>query len=329
MPEHSELIGALLHPPQPLTFTGAVELYTPNAPGVLAVKTDVTPYALYLTTGVTAGAVALIGAGGVPAPGGDYDAATEAWIAASSGTYSTPELEALDDLVLYCKGVTIAAGGSLWDASSLLAITAVDNATDAQLNLKTALSTLTYVGSPTFTARQGIQLNGSNQMIGSGQVPSAISAAPEGFVGAYLRQNKDGADDFTYIAYGQDADSRVVDLSIQGGLVSSIHGGGNRFLTQGGNEQGCNSGSLTTTDRIAAFNQTSAITARSTPTAACETQVYYGAANIDGASGGDWNSNQYAALWQGWGQGLTEAELLGLHAAIETCLDVFGAGVIS
>ena len=262
-------------------------------------------------------------------PSSNYDAATNAWISASSGTYSDPELAALDTLITYCKGVTIAAEGTLWDAISLLSITAVDNATDAQLNLKTGAAALTYVGSPTFTTREGIQLNGSSQMIGSGQVPSVISASPEGFVGAYLRQNKSEADDFTYIAYGQDADSRIVDLSIQGGLISSIHGGGNRFLTQGGNEQGCNSGSLTTTDRIAAFNQTSSIAARSTPTAACETQVYYGAAQIDGAGGADWNSNQYAAVWQGWGKGLTEAELLGLHAAIETCLDVFGAGVIS
>ena len=258
-----------------------------------------------------------------------YDPATDAWIAASTGVYSDPELEALDALVVYCKGVTIAAGGSLWDASSLLAVTAVDNVTDAQLNFKTGAAALTYVNNPTFTARQGIQLNGTNQMIGSGQVPSAISAAPEGFVGAYLRQNKSGADDFTYIAYGQDASNRIVDTYVFGGVASNIHGGGNQFVTNSGNEQGCNSASLTTTSRISAFNQTSSIAARSTPTAACDAQVYYGAAQINGAGGADWNSNQYAALWQGWGKGLTEAELLGLHAAIETCLDAFGAGVIS
>ena len=67
MPEHNELIGAQLHPPQPLTFTGAVGSYTPPSAGVLAVRTDVEPRLLYVTTGTTAGALVPFGTEGVGA----------------------------------------------------------------------------------------------------------------------------------------------------------------------------------------------------------------------------------------------------------------------
>ena len=97
MPEHNELTGAQLHPPQPLTFTGAVELYTPIAVGVLAVKTDVDPYALYLTTGVAAGDVALIGGGGAPDPDPDPDPVDDAVLLESGDIF---ELESGDILLL-------------------------------------------------------------------------------------------------------------------------------------------------------------------------------------------------------------------------------------
>ena len=427
MPEHNELIGAQLHPPQPLTFTGAVGSYTPPSAGVLAVRTDVEPRLLYVTTGTTAGALVPFGTEGVgatiaignvtaepedvlitvndsgttsaavldfdfnfsglpvsgsavpliaappaappdPLPasgtaalaletstppvlwaydgaawsfvamtsqssGGPDDPDVAAWAALLTGSYSSAELEAVETFVLELKGRTLADGGSQWASLQGLWLRCLDNIEDSRLNIKGETYTLSDIDSPSFTARQGITLNGTSQRFGTGLNAFSVSPSnPNGVVGAYVRTN---------IQWGFPSVRRIAGAWAGGGLetrisydLSNLAGAINadQNVSIGTSDP---RGASTITGIADEENEYSLIHNQADATGfffaeaeSIDAELFFGALTENGDFPSNFFEGQIAAGWAGFGKKWTVAEAKAFHADLETLLDAFGAGVI-
>lgn len=318
MPEHNQLIGEQLHPPQPLTFTGDAGIYIPPAPGVLVVKTDVTPYVLYLSTGTTAGALAVIGAGG---SSGGFDADTESFLARLDGTYTSTHEETIDALITYCKGVTLASGGSLWAATDGLWLRCLGTSADSRLNLKGDIYPITDV-SGTFTAFDGMALDGVDDYF-----EVAISAANvtnNHFSGAYITQDGPAGCVLMYEDAGY-SNFMECQLSDPNRRIRATISTGSPNSSFGPSVIGPSTMSSRFTEFFADVHLINGQNSFSEeggegPTYSYNGKVVFGAFSDPSKSG--FLQNSFAACWVGitTDKGLTPAEAQGLNAAIETCV---------
>lgn len=252
-----------------------------------------------------------------------------AFVGRLSGSYSQRERHAINSFVATTDLRAIAAGGSQWDNLTTFTINAMANATDGALNLKGTSYTQMWVGSPTFTARQGVKLSGSGQYLKSGVTPAAISSSANGLYGAYLRLNQAINGKYTAVAFDgtnatfieeRDTANRnrtainrtagateLVGVSDGRRAISTFRSGGIAFVLR---EQG------------------SAATAAMTGSTAVNAELWWGAFHTNGVlDPGFESSNQFAAEWQSIGIAWAEAEVRLLHAEIQQILSVFGAAI--
>jgi hypothetical protein len=259
--------------------------------------------------------LALVGGGG--GGGSDYDADTDAFIARLGGSYSSTQLDAINDLIIYCKSTTITATGTIWDALQCLYIRCLATAADSRLNLKGTDFPIVDDGG-TFTAFTGMTLDGTDDFFYVEINPSEETSDRDMFMGASFS-----------------------DFHTQGGAVVALDG--NNFLetyTGGGAtgnlytstfpyfdetlDAGVLSTSLAGTSLTTTNNASATINTTITPSGAIvdAAKVTFGAYDpVVFSADPKWAQATARAAFLGFGKGLTQAELAAFNTAVETCVE--------
>lgn len=264
--------------------------------------------------------LALAASGGGGGGGGDADA--DAYIARLTGTYTDPELAAIDAFVVALKAQTITAGGSIWDALDGFWLRCADNEADSRLSLKGTSYGLTDGGTgATFTAREGWQLNGAAYF------EAAIAATVnQHFGGVYVRAA--GVTDDALMHYDNTNYENYLGIRTGNQLRGRIAGLVLNTLLAG--VAGSASISATVDDVFVANDQDFENNGSpGTFPSSYDGKVIFGASYDSGYL--EFATNQFAAAWVGItaDKGLIGAELTAFHAAVETLMDAFGAGVVA
>lgn len=245
-----------------------------------------------------------------------------AYIARLTGTYSGPELTAIEAFFTSLMGDDLVSGGSMLDAIQYFWLRATDNVVDSRLNIISDTSPLVDVtpGSIIFTARQGVNNDGASQ-IDTDVNPSVVATTPTGIVGVYVRS------------------SNEFDVLVAGGVGSTITLTG--YVNTGNYELPVefNSAEIITftvpsvtslTGSVSMIRGTSTMDLVSNQVVA----TYSSNTVTDDVSSanlyfGEYDYAEYAAMWYGYDAVWTTTEVQRFHEYVETLLDAFGAGVVT
>lgn len=259
--------------------------------------------------------------GGRATSGVPRDADAEAFTNRLTGSYSSAQIDAIDQFVVALKGRTLVAGGSQWDSLHGLWIRAALTEADSRLNMKGPDYTLVDNGGPTHTPGVGVQYSTLSHS-DTGLVANAISTSLDGVVGAWnieagsYSQYQPGMlmgarsgnsntqiylfDSPSKVSHNLNGSQRVDGVSSRGGAFT---------VTRNASEV-----SLVKDAALAASG------ALATTSSATDYSTLLNASNDTGSVWLPGVSNLKAA-WQGAGIGWTAAEAVDFHADLQVLLD--------
>ena len=254
--------------------------------------------------------------------GGSYDTDTDTFLGRLEGTYSAPQTNAINNLIVYLKGVTLTDGGTLWAATDGLWLRCLDTVADSRLNLKGDVYPITDVGG-TFTTFDGMTLDGVDDYF---EVAIAAANVPAGhFSGAYITE--DGTSG-TILMYEEDSYINFMEYQTSG-ANKAVRANISNSSADGTFGASAN-GSSTMTSRTGAFGIDIALVNKQAVFTeegfgapfAYNGKIVFGAYSDPAKS--NFLANNFAACWTGItpDKGLTPAEAQGLNDAIETCVSV-------
>lgn len=261
--------------------------------------------------------------------GSGYDTDAQAYIDNLTGTYSTAELDAINDFVLATKTAGI------WTTRDVIYLMCAKNATDAVINMRQpGTYDGTVVGSYTHTADQGFSGASNSDYLDTGFNPSTAGgslAESDASMSIYVRNN---------IVDSQSADSPAAGILTGDSLAIEPRNAFNQIRTWILRASSTSVSSITDSSGLTSIHITSATDRRisrngsqvgslstsdigSPPNA----NVYVGAANR-GALNPVPPVNHEIAYFQ-IGGGMTNTEESDHFTAVEALLDAFGAGVVA
>jgi len=253
----------------------------------------------------------------------DYDADAQAYIDRLTGTYSTAELDAINDFFVSLKD------DSLYSDIVACRIYALDNASDALLNIKGTSHTATQTNM-TFTARQGFAGNGSTSFIDTNVTPSTSGLTQNSATyGFYKRDFGDtgGTDMAGRVGSGAAAISLRTSDGGTAVALSTINSDSIPVGIQTTNPTGMQLYSRTASNLTTLYSRgvsqgTTSIASTGLPTV----RTYLGGGH-NNYSLNNSSSDEYAldVIASGWDT--AQAANFSNHA--ENLLDAFGAGVVA
>jgi hypothetical protein len=257
---------------------------------------------------------------GASAGGGAYDPDAQAYIDRLTGTYSGEELDAINQFFVTLKA------DSLYSGIVACHLYALDNASDAVLNIKGATFTASN-NSLAFTARQGFTGNSGSGFIDTGVTPSVAMTVNSATYGFYVRNGSDG---ITASDMGGRASSGSAACSLRanttGTPLATIHSSSIPAGVTSSHVTGMQlwirtSSTVTTHYTRGTSNGTASITSSGLPTVAI-----YLANSRTGAPPSTGTDRQYAMdiFAEGW----DATQSANFSGAVELLLDAFGAGVV-
>jgi hypothetical protein len=256
--------------------------------------------------------------------GNSYDSDAQAYIDRLTGTYSTAELDAINQLFLDLK-----AAVTTFSRFHYINLCWLDNASDAVLDLMGDTHTsggypLTNNGA-TFTARQGFTTDGVDDYLDTGWVPSTDGGSQNSItVGGYFRQSF--VDEFAaaFGAVGVSFDQIFIEPNRSGNAQGRMCTSSTTYSVSGASPGTTQITRRGATDSEFYSNGVSLGTSSATSTGLPNASIWYGARN---AASPAYLDNQLGAAWAL--DGITDTEAANISATFEACADVFGAGVVA
>lgn len=248
------------------------------------------------------------------------DPAAQAYIDRLSGTYTTPQLEAIDAFFEAIRGDELDSGGSMLDGYAIYLM--VGSAPDSLLSLLSDAWDASDPGDPpTFVAGQGISFADDTPTRSTGMIPSDYATSLGGIAGIYVRGNLPDQLKVLISTYP----SELISISSFGPASP----GDDFYLTGGFNagNSGYSSGAVVPRGAISIARSGNTVV-RTINQAVLGTFTAAGSIANDQISFGA-PFVTVSAMWWDIDRDWTVAETLRLHGYIETLLDAFGAGVIS
>jgi hypothetical protein len=253
-----------------------------------------------------------------------YDPDAQAYIDRLTGTYSTAELDAINQLFLDLK-----AAVTIFSRFHYINLCWLDNASDAVLDLMGDTHTsggypLTNNGA-TFTARQGFTTDGVDDYLDTGWVPSTDGGSQNSItVGGYFRQLF--VDEFAvaFGATGTNFNQIFIEPNRSGNAQGRMCTSSTTYSVSGASPGTTQITRRGATDSEFYSNGVSLGTSSATSTGLPDASIWYGARN---AASPAYLDNQLAAAWAL--DSITDTEAANISAAFEACADAFGAGVVA
>nr|WP_250565384.1 hypothetical protein [Adonisia turfae] len=251
----------------------------------------------------------------------DLDA--NAFITARSGTYSRPELDAIEQFF-----VTMKTDG-LYAKAGMMLLLAADNEADGLIWMNNP-STSAINNGASFTAREGFTGNGSNAYIDTGFNPAsgANYTLNSASLGVYIRTNiSEDAYDIGAQANSSNDRNYVISRWGDGNHYAQINdgSGGSWTVASSSDSRGFWLSSRTSaTFKETYQNAVSQDTDSSASDGLASRNIYVLALNNGGVRAGE-SSKQVGFVWIGGG--LSEAEISALNTRVTTLLTAFGANI--
>lgn len=267
--------------------------------------------------------------GAIASQGGTTDPDAVAYIARLTGSYSDPELAAINAFFVGTKA------DGVYSLLDLLYIHALDNEVDGRLNIKAATFTATRVNAMTFTARQGFTGNGSSSYLDTTFNPSTAGgnfAQNSGSMGFYTRNNiASDAIDMGIYSGGNNTSlySRLLTANVAVGRInSSSFDTGSRFSGRTDSQRMLLISRISSTEHSLYGSSGLLQTTSNTSTAIVNGNIFIGTANNvggGGVPGGGFSGRQFAFSFIGGG--LTGTQAGNLTNRVNTLLTALGANV--